>query len=1108
MIMKKLFTPLLMLAALLSSTQAWAATYNLIVCGVQVTDANKNNITASGISGSISYNPDNKRLTIGAGTTINSSVDGINNTGIDGLSILFAGDATIKSGANSGAGIFCQARTTLTCYSGSKAPNVTIECTGNGNAICSYNGSNISMYALRLTAKAKNNHAICSKIQGTQTPSISFGWTKLYASAPSGYAGLTGFTGGINFTASTLYGNEQISSGTVVNSSGDALKEVYVYPHVMIGACNLGTGTTTLTTNNTGATSASGTVEYSTSSKTLTFTNVNLNGADLLTYAPGDLAIKFSGDGTISSSGYTMDLYSSNTTVTSDGTVTITSTGQAAVYVNGNKTLSISAPQFIAQSTATDKKGLYAGSGTVTLNKYGSSCVYKFAGPGANMQVKKLVMNDMDISTQNSYWNASDGYSYYSGAIAKGTSVGNGTWFMPTSSISYYNLWVAGTHIKQNNTEYFYSPYLTAGTVKYDNSTKTLTLTDATISGQPSDGAAETRSAIYSTISGLTINATGTNNWTSDGITVNLGGGGTNTIKGTGDLKITSNQYHAMNAWNNTGITLARSSGSMSLKGKNRGIYGNNTTTLTINKDGSGALYKFAGEEGNITNLSSLTFGSGVNIQDGYQWFNADEKAVYYRSSVAKCATIDGSTSTWIRSNVEWTYYPIYIAGTQLYGSGSYGNISGCWNKYVQGGYNSYDPDTKTLTLNGATIESVGSHGIEMKLEGNIKLVGTNSLSAKTTTNSRYSAICANKFNITITGDGSLNATSDKNCGIHAHEGIVTITDNVKIDATGDCGGLGSISSDYAGTFIISGNAQVKSNKITNVASLTLEDGQTIVEPFKAAFNSTNKRVEVNGSVAQNVVIQKVEKYDLAVCDVDVNSYNKDDILRDGAFKYDPSTKRLTIKEADIDDPNVSEGVYNYGIEGLNIAIEGENHFRVTDDVFKMKKSTTLSGNGSVKGELTAGDGWGIYMNGSTYTCTLNGPKFEFTGQIAVGGSANNLVIEKGVLAFNPNSSSDATILRVKGLTLGTGMIIAKPEGGVFDDTTQGIVVNGSLYHGHAVISQKGDVNLDGSVTIADAVAVLNAMAGQEVAGNPDVNGDKEVSIADFVAVLNIMAGQ
>jgi len=53
-----------------------------------------------------------------------------------------------------------------------------------------------------------------------------------------------------------------------------------------------------------------------------------------------------------------------------------------------------------------------------------------------------------------------------------------------------------------------------------------------------------------------------------------------------------------------------------------------------------------------------------------------------------------------------------------------------------------------------------------------------------------------------------------------------------------------------------------------------------------------------------------------------------------------------------------------------------------------------------------------------------------------------------------------------------------------------------------------GDVNADGDVTIADGVAVLNAMAGQEVPGNADVNNDGDITIADFVAVLNIMAGQ
>ncbi len=53
----------------------------------------------------------------------------------------------------------------------------------------------------------------------------------------------------------------------------------------------------------------------------------------------------------------------------------------------------------------------------------------------------------------------------------------------------------------------------------------------------------------------------------------------------------------------------------------------------------------------------------------------------------------------------------------------------------------------------------------------------------------------------------------------------------------------------------------------------------------------------------------------------------------------------------------------------------------------------------------------------------------------------------------------------------------------------------------------RGDVNCDGQVDIADAVTVLNAMAGQEVAGDADVNGDGQVDIADFVTVLNIMAG-
>ena len=61
---------------------------------------------------------------------------------------------------------------------------------------------------------------------------------------------------------------------------------------------------------------------------------------------------------------------------------------------------------------------------------------------------------------------------------------------------------------------------------------------------------------------------------------------------------------------------------------------------------------------------------------------------------------------------------------------------------------------------------------------------------------------------------------------------------------------------------------------------------------------------------------------------------------------------------------------------------------------------------------------------------------------------------------------------------------------------------------GKPLNGEPGDVNADGEITIADGVAVLNAMAGEEVPGDADVNGDGEITIADFVAVLNLMAEQ
>ena len=53
----------------------------------------------------------------------------------------------------------------------------------------------------------------------------------------------------------------------------------------------------------------------------------------------------------------------------------------------------------------------------------------------------------------------------------------------------------------------------------------------------------------------------------------------------------------------------------------------------------------------------------------------------------------------------------------------------------------------------------------------------------------------------------------------------------------------------------------------------------------------------------------------------------------------------------------------------------------------------------------------------------------------------------------------------------------------------------------------KGDVNLDGSVDVADISAILSQMAGTASYNMADVNKDGEVDVADISTVLSIMAG-
>ena len=53
-----------------------------------------------------------------------------------------------------------------------------------------------------------------------------------------------------------------------------------------------------------------------------------------------------------------------------------------------------------------------------------------------------------------------------------------------------------------------------------------------------------------------------------------------------------------------------------------------------------------------------------------------------------------------------------------------------------------------------------------------------------------------------------------------------------------------------------------------------------------------------------------------------------------------------------------------------------------------------------------------------------------------------------------------------------------------------------------------GDVNVNGTVDVADISAIISVMAGTEQYDNADVNQDGQVDVADISQVITIMAEQ
>ena len=271
----------------------------------------------------------------------------------------------------------------------------------------------------------------------------------------------------------------------------------------------------------------------------------------------------------------------------------------------------------------------------------------------------------------------------------------------------------------------------------------------------------------------------------------------------------------------------------------------------------------------------------------------------------------DGNWAYDVKIQKPSEFYPVYVCGQQL------NNLNAA--DFLGDGTVSYNPDTKTLTLNNATINTDDESGIEFKEFGlNLELIGENHVHSV----DGYPVYVG--YDMRMVGDGSLEAVSDNNTAIYLFWGGLAVKENVKLTARGGKYGISGYATPYGNVgelHVLSSGAVVKASgpegSIVALATLKLAEGVAITSPAGALFNETTGNVELRGSTVNGEVVISTNGfvftlYDgVALTETYSNSqYNAINVLLAGGElveKYDeasqtttyskPSGKKLFVQE-------------------------------------------------------------------------------------------------------------------------------------------------------------------------------------------------------------------
>ena len=400
-----------------------------------------------------------------------------------------------------------------------------------------------------------------------------------------------------------------------------------------------------------------------------------------------------------------------------------------------------------------------------------------------------------------------------------------------------------------------------------------------------------------------------------------------------------------------------------------------------------------------------------------------------------------------------------------------------------------YDPTTKTLTLENATIDAGNKDPGILNNDVsnlNIQVYGTNKVTG-------HNPAVTIKQTTTISGTGTLNATSTENCGIYLNKSALTIED-CTVNATGLWGIAGPLFATNETLTIRNATvtAQGRDGSICDINKFTLNN-VAITSPTGAAYDSSLKSVVLNGKVVTDKVAILPLTYGIKIAGTDVTSNNCNDLSVidgvSGTVKYDPATRTLTLKGATINTNKVA--IINHTVRDLTIKVIGLNKITVNNHAcIALQKSTKIKGYSDCFLSVTSRIDCGIYMLDSPLT--IEDCKVNTKGKYGIaGGEGSNREILTIRSANVVAEGSNGSICNIKDLVLGQGCSIPYPTGAAYDSSCKGVALNGTIVTDEVTIRVKSHHLSIAGVTITDGnYNRINTIEGVSGTVNYDPNNN------------------